>query len=632
MARKIHEQVRLEPVVPVVAGTWGTWRIVYTAGPAGIAPGGGVKVVYHATLLPVFDVRGDWTTPQVDDPAAAGYTTAETTGAAKAKLEIVTQPKIVPDAPLASPRAVRALIRKAPLRPGESIIITFGDTSGCGPGTCVQHIAQTDFEFTIYVDSSGTNRWERLEDSPRLDILGGPAVGLSAVAPSVVRAGEEFSLAVIPLDAFGHSATGFDASVALASSDEAESVGSEAISQTADGYIREGLRLRTAGVQRITVKGGGFQADSNPILLEADSPLFNLYWGDIHGHSTVSDGMRSPDDYYRYARDVSRMDFTALTDHDSARGKRGRDPAVWDLVHRKVVEYHEPGRFVTFFGYEWTSIRYGHKCVYYLRGNHPVFAASDPAYDTPAKLYAALQGRPAMAIPHHTAGGPVPADLSAVDPVWEPLIEIYSCHGCSDAAGIGRRLWRFTKGRGFYVQEALNQGYRLGIISGSDTHTSDPGNPLVDNPLSPHPHRVGIMAVYASDLTREALWEAMWARRVYGTTGERILVDFRVDGHMMGEEVSLSAPPFLQVKVAGTAPLDRVEVIRNGEVILTRQTEARDLSFAWQEEEIHPGYYYLRVTQSDEEMAWSSPIWVAAIEEAGRAGCQPALHLRQSIT
>jgi len=616
VAREIREQARLEPAGPVVAGTWGTWRIIYTSGPAGILPGGGVEVAYHTTLLPLFNLRGDWTTPQTDDPTAAGYTTARTTGVAEVELVVVPMPMIAPDAPRGSPRAVQALIRKAPLRPGESIIITFGDTSSGGPGTCAQHIAQTEFEFTAFVDKRGRNRWERLEDSPRLDILGGPVVGLRAVAPSTVRAGEEFSLAVIPLDAFGHPATGFDAPVALASSNEAESVGSEAISPTAEGYIREGLHLSITGVQRITVKGGGFQADSNPILVEAGSQPFNLYWGDIHGHSTVSDGLRSPDDYYRYARDVSRMDFAALSDHEPGWCRSGRGPEMWDLVRRKAVEYHEPGRFVTFSGYEWTSGRYGHKCIYYLTDDQPVFAVCHPDCDTPAKLYAALEGRRAMVITHHTAGGPAPADLSLIDPAWEPLVEIYSCHGCSDAEGVGRRLWRFSEGRGFYVQDALNQGYHFGIIGGSDTHTSDPGNPLVDHPLSPHPYRVGIMAVYASELTREALWEAMWARRVYGTTGERILVDFRVDGHIMGEEVRLSSPPLLEVLVAGTAPLARVEVIRNGEVILTQQTDARDLSFAWQEEEMHSGYYYLRVTQSDEEMAWSSPIWVAAAEEA----------------
>jgi hypothetical protein len=174
---------------------------------------------------------------------------------------------------------------------------------------------------------------------------------------------------------------------------------------------------------------------------------------------------------------------------------------------------------------------------------------------------------------------------------------------------VGRTLWRFIGQRGFHVQDALDQGYRFGIIAGSDTHTSDPGNPLVHHPLSPHPHRVGIMGIYATELTREALWEAMWARRVYGTTGERILVDFRLNGHLMGEEVVVASPPRLEVQVAGTAPLSRVELIRSGLVVLTRESDDLDLTLAWQEDGVHVGYYYVRVTQKDGEMAWSSPIW-----------------------
>jgi hypothetical protein len=487
--------------------------------------------------------------------------------------------------------------------PGESIIVTLGDTSGGGPGTRAQQIAQNGCEFTVSVDYDGSGQWARLEDSPRLDILGGPAVRLHAVAPSIIQVGEELFLVVAPLDAFGHLATGFAGPVTLASGDRMADL------PVSEGIARRRLRLSAPGMQRVAVAAGDLRAESNPILVQPDPPSFNLYWGDIHGHSTLSDGLRSPDDYYGYARQVARLDFAALTDHERAWGAKGPDPRQWDEMRRKAVEYYEPGRFVTFSAYEWTSGRYGHKCVYYLTDDQPLFTAWDPASDTPARLYAALRGRPAMVITHHPAGGPAAADLAAIDPAWEPLVEIYSCHGCSETPGVGRPLWRRPDG-GFYVQEALDRGYRFGIIAGSDTHTSDPGNPLPAHPLFPHPHRVGLMAVYATALRREALWEALWARRVYGTTGERILLDFRINGHGMGEEVVLSAPPVLRAQVAGTAPLARVELIRNGDVVLAQQANGPDLTFTWQDDDVSLGYYYLRVTQADGEMAWSSPIWL----------------------
>jgi hypothetical protein len=75
--------------------------------------------------------------------------------------------------------------------------------------------------------------------------------------------------------------------------------------------------------------------------------------------------------------------------------------------------------------------------------------------------------------------------------------------------------------------------------------------------------------VYARELTREALWEALKQRRVYGTTGERIVLDVRCGEHWMGEEFSLSVPPTIQVKVIGTNGIEKVELKRGVEVIHT---------------------------------------------------------------
>ena len=49
---------------PVVAGEFGTWQLVYTVGPAGLATGGAVRIVT--------DSDTDWGWPQVADPSGAG--------------------------------------------------------------------------------------------------------------------------------------------------------------------------------------------------------------------------------------------------------------------------------------------------------------------------------------------------------------------------------------------------------------------------------------------------------------------------------------------------------------------------------------------------------------------------------
>jgi len=107
----------------------------------------------------------------------------------------------------------------------------------------------------------------------------------------------------------------------------------------------------------------------------------------------------------------------------------------------------------------------------------------------------------------------------------------------------------------------------VGFIASSDDHSGRPG---ASHPSGSDVHfgmRGGLLAAYAESLTREALWEAFWARRCYGTTGERIILRVHADGHPMGAEFTASAPPQIEVEVLGTAPLDTLELRRGTEVV-----------------------------------------------------------------
>lgn len=75
------------------------------------------------------------------------------------------------------------------------------------------------------------------------------------------------------------------------------------------------------------------------------------------------------------------------------------------------------------------------------------------------------------------------------------------------------------------------------------------------------------MGVVADELTRQALLDAMRQRRVYGTTGERIEVQFEVEGHPMGSEISRRGSATVRFEVAGRDALDVVEVIQDGRIV-----------------------------------------------------------------
>jgi len=127
------------------------------------------------------------------------------------------------------------------------------------------------------------------------------------------------------------------------------------------------------------------------------------------------------------------------------------------------------------------------------------------------------------------------------------------------------------------------------------------------------------MCLYATELTRDALWDAMKnTRHMYGTTGERIFLEFDIDGNRMGMEITKSTSPELHVTAGGTKPLEKVEIIKysrsNGwETIHTEQPVGRICECTFIDRFFfEDSVYYIRVTQTrDRELAWSSPIWVS---------------------
>ena len=106
----------------------------------------------------------------------------------------------------------------------------------------------------------------------------------------------------------------------------------------------------------------------------------------------------------------------------------------------------------------------------------------------------------------------------------------------------------------------------VGITAGTDGVTGRPG---ADRPgwRQCRNLRNGLTGLYAEALTREAVWEALSARRCYATSGARIRLWMEVDGHPMGEAYESAEPPTLKTSVDGTAPIERIEVLRGSEIV-----------------------------------------------------------------
>lgn len=190
-------------------------------------------------------------------------------------------------------------------------------------------------------------------------------------------------------------------------------------------------------------------------------------------------------------------------------------------------------------------------------------------------------------------------------------MEIYSCWGQSESPGAD--LWNKGQTPGAGAWEALRRGYRLGMIASSDNHVGMPGRSYPGDRQVHTPFKGGLCAIWAENLSRESLFQALKARRCYGTTGERIIVGFSMDGAPMGSILpAADTDRRIDVEVHGTDVLDRVEVIHNLRTVAVLRTDGESASLV--ASHLVPahetGFWYLRIFQKDGERAWTSPIWV----------------------
>ena len=130
---------------------------------------------------------------------------------------------------------------------------------------------------------------------------------------------------------------------------------------------------------------------------------FRAYFGDLHMHSNLShDRMEynaSPDQSFRMVYDVAGLDFAGLSDHSD----RFRESDWWTVTKHADL-WNQPGRFVVFPGYEWTSREYGHKNVFFQdTAQADPGALFDARGHTPEELWQHLGERRAVTIPHHVS-------------------------------------------------------------------------------------------------------------------------------------------------------------------------------------------------------------------------------------
>lgn len=333
-----------------------------------------------------------------------------------------------------------------------------------------------------------------------------------------------------------------------------------------------------------------------------------IYFGDIHCHSNFSDGLGSPADCYRFARDWIGLDFCAVTDH-----ARYVSDAEWAESCRTANLMNRDGAFVTLVGYELSHPSAGDKNLYYPGEEGPLLReflqGQEETHSIEEYVEQWLEHRALMMAHLHAK------HLHAFyHPELCRLMEVYSNWGCCEAPGarpgfIPAMRTDFT---GQYALDALRAGWRTGFTANSDDHMARPGWSGW--------HRVerayhsGLTAVYAPALTRRELFRALYQRHTYATSGARIRVRCTANGALPGDSLPGGILRF-QIDVTGEQPVRRLQLVHNGQVIWRKEGNGAIRVKAAPELEVQNGFCYLRVEQQDGHQAWISPFYLKGVGE-----------------
>lgn len=293
-----------------------------------------------------------------------------------------------------------------------------------------------------------------------------------------------------------------------------------------------------------------------------------LYWGDLHNHNAMGYAKGSLERSIEIAQ--SNLDFFAFTGHAQWHDMVEFENDVhmhwvngfkkhsdnWGKIQELIAQANIPGKFASFLGYEWHSSSFGDYCLIYPYDNGELrfFNGIKDLQD-----YAKSAG--AMLIPHHIGykQGHRGFNRSVFDESNSPVVEIYSEHGCCEIDGgpydmishsMGGRTTENT------LQSILSTGKKFGVVASTDDHLGYPGG-----------YGEGLVGVYSESLDRKSIWDAIWNRRTYAVTGDRIELEFYINDEVMGSAIDFDSDREIAVKVNGWDEIHMVEIIKNNEVI-----------------------------------------------------------------
>ena len=607
-----------------LAGERKTWRFVAT--PSINLPKG--------TLLK-FDLlsRGrliDWEVPTVSPKSQANMIWAEIEGGK------TLHPKVIEVAKSVVPQFEFVLPSEVPA--GKKITIFIG-TPLVGKdkekGNLSQLMIQRRRPFGLFIDPTGKRQYSDPETFT-IDVKGNDLHTIRILTPSVAVKNKRFDVILRFEDRFGNLTNN-------APEDTLIEVTHENLRDTLKwrlflpetGFIAlPNLYFNEPGVYALLLKNlkTGEKFRSSPIKC-FPSEVKNLFWGTLHGESERFDSGDNIENCLRHFRDERSLNFFGCSVPDSVEETSNE---TWKKICEHVAEFDEDERFCVILGQQYCGDpkTEGLRTLAYTKDERPILRRKEARCSTLKKAYKLFSPKELISIPSFTMGSSTPFDFSDFTPEHERVAEIYNAWGCSERTTKDGNTFPICAETKKGVREApegslvkaLLKNRRFGFVAGGLDDRSIFGS-FYDTDQKQYPP--GLTAVLCDRLTRQSIFDALYNRHCYATTGERIVLGLFLAGNPMGSELTTAVKPGLHINrhlagfVAGTSALKKVEIVRNGEVIKTFSSKTNFLDFEYDDlEDLSKAsikapdtgtlfaFYYVRVTQADGHMAWSSPIWV----------------------
>lgn len=337
---------------------------------------------------------------------------------------------------------------------------------------------------------------------------------------------------------------------------------------------------------------------------------WNLYFGQLHAHTDISDGAGSVEEAFQYASQADGLDFFAVTDHsdsfdNAGAGAIGKDGAriSADWAAGKQAAASVTGEdFVGLFGFEMTwpeDKKLGHISTFNTPGwqtrDQEDFENVPTALENYYKVLTAVPG----SVSQFNHPDDIHGDFERFDhysPKYDAAVSLLEVAGEDGVVDCG------------YYDRALDEGWHVAPTNNQNNHDGQWGDASEARTV-----------VLAKSLTEEALYAAMKDRRVYATQDSDLAIFYELNGAVMGSILPKSEKA--EITVFLSDPTDEsigsVEVVADGGEAIVRQwvetpTKMLELSV--------PGgcsYYYLRVTQPDGDVAVTAPVWMDGYDDIG---------------